>query len=71
MRAGYGDGKVSSKLHVVETPVRPGVMREVLASEAEKEELVEDSRFDGGIESERLELEREEDDLRARTRLVV
>ena len=61
MTAGYGDKKVSSKLQVVETPVRPEVMREVLASEAEEAELVEDCRFDGGIESERLELEKEED----------
>ena len=61
MRAGYGDGNVSSKLRTVKTPVRPEVVREVLASEAEKTELVEDCRFDGGLESERLELEKEED----------
>ena len=61
MKAGYGDGKVSSKLHVVETPVRPGVMREVLASEAEKAELVKEELVDRSMESERFELEREED----------
>ena len=61
MTAGYCGSIGSSKFRTAKTPVRPEVERDVLANEAEKIELEEECRLNVGLESERLELEREED----------